>query len=200
MKFTKPTKISESFKVKTWFDFFRLYYCDVQSKFIFVSDCDGILTNGKNIYTKDGKIAKEYGAYDKEAIQFITDYMMNKIYFVTNDSNGMNIHMKRINDIKKGLNCSHLINIKEASPEYRLQFIKELKQKNDGYKIVFIGDSYSDIPSLVEADFALTVNNAPDEVKYYCNYVSKKDGGNGGFEDCIFEFYKNIHNINLNEK
>ena len=38
----------------------------------------------------------------------------------------------------------------------------------------------------------MTTNNAPDEVKEYCNYVSKYNGGLGGYADCIFHFYENF--------
>jgi len=179
---------------KTWFDKF-LNENKTSRKVIFVSDCDGILSDGKNVYNEIHKIFKNYGQYDKDAIKYITDYANDRIIFVTGDKKGFNITKKRINDIISSCNNKENINIYNYDSETRYNLIKELKDNNYKY-IVFIGDSLSDIPALSEADFSLTVNNAPSDVKSYCNYVSSLKGSEGGFADCIFSFYKYISKKN----
>lgn len=169
-------------------------------KIIFVSDCDGILTDGRSYFTKDGKTHKSYGSYDKEAIRFITDYMNDTLDFISDDKDGLKIHEDRIKHLSNA--CRELsFEIINKSPKERYDYIQYLKfqfkNTNDWKKviIVFIGDSLSDIPALSAADIAMTTNNAPDEVKEYCNYVSKYNGGVGGYADCIFHFYENFKDV-----
>ena len=189
-------------KFKDWFEYLKDSIKESHSgyKVIFVSDCDGILTDGRSYFTKDEKTHKSYGSYDKEAIRFITDYMNDTLDFLTDDKDGMAIHKTRIKHLSNSCNwlSFELIN---KSPKERLEYIQNLKFHFRNIKdfkkviIVFIGDSLSDIPALSEADIAMTTNNAPDEVKEYCNYVSKYNGGMGGYADCIFHFYENFKDV-----
>jgi len=189
-------------KFKDWFEYLKdsIKHDHDGYKVIFVSDCDGILTDGRSYFTKDEKTHKSYGSYDKEAIRFITDYMNDTLDFITDDKDGMAIHKTRIKHLSNSCNRLNfeLIN---KSPKERLEYIQYLKFqfRNPKYWkkviIVFIGDSLSDIPALSEADIAMTTNNAPDEVKEYCNYISKYNGGMGGYADCIFHFYENFKNV-----
>ena len=189
-------------KFDTWFDYLKdaIEKCHEGYKVIFVSDCDGILTDGRSYFTKDKKTHKSYGSYDKEAIRFIVDYMNDTLDFLTDDADGFEIHKSRIEHLSDA--CQGLsFNLINKSPKERLAYIRYLKYQfkySKDYKkviIVFIGDSLSDIPALSEADIAMTTNNAPNEVKAYCNYVSKYDGGLGGYADCIFHFYENFDKV-----
>lgn len=176
---------------KTWFDKFKNEN-KKNKKIIFVSDCDGILSDGKNVYNEIHKIFKNYGQYDKEAIKYICDYAYDILIFVTGDKKGFKITQKRINDISSSCNNRDHIQIYNYNSEERLNLLKDLLKNNRDSYIVFIGDSLSDIPSLSFADYSLTVNNAPNEVRFYCDYISPLKGSEGGFADCIFAFYKYI--------
>ena len=189
-------------KFKDWFEYLKDSIKESHNgyKVIFVSDCDGILTDGRSYFTKDEKTHKSYGSYDKEAIRFITDYMNDSLDFITDDKDGMAIHKTRIKHLSNS--CRWLsFELINKSPKERLEYIQNLKLHFKNFKdfkkviIVFIGDSISDIPALSEADIAMTTNNAPDEVKEYCNYISKYNGGMGGYADCIFHFYENFNNV-----
>lgn len=159
-------------------------------KKIVISDCDGILTSGKSLYSESGKVYKEYGAYDKEAMVFLTKLNW-EFHFVTGDKLGQSITFKRIDDMI-GNKLKNKISYSFKNADDRLKLIVEYKKN---YNIVcFCGDSISDIPSLCKADFAGTTNNAPKLVKHYCNYVSDLDGGSGGFADIILNMAINLFN------
>lgn len=176
-----------------WFEYFKDSISEdhLGYKIIFVSDCDGILTDGRS-YFNEAKTHKSYGSYDKEAIKFICDYMDDVIYFVSDDKIGSKITGNRINHLKKSTNNKQVYFIVQ-SPQERYELVKSLKTPQN--IVVFIGDSLSDIPALSIADIAMTTNNAPNEVKKYCNYVSSLNGGIGGFADCIFHFYENLKDV-----
>lgn len=155
----------------------------LKTKKYFVSDVDGILTESSSYYTKDGKVMKKFGAYDTEMISFMKTQGWEFI-FVSKDKNGVEITKKRIED----LGCEFI----EANVEERIQVIKKCKQYPYINYVVYAGDSLSDIAVFREADFAATVNNAPDIVKEYCNFIAKHNGGFGGFADICYFLHQNL--------
>jgi 3-deoxy-D-manno-octulosonate 8-phosphate phosphatase (KDO 8-P phosphatase) len=59
---------------------------------------------------------------------------------------------------------------------------------DDGYKeeeILFMGDEFFDVPLLKKAGFAVTVPDAPYEVKQFTDYVTTKEGGMGAVREII---------------
>lgn len=157
-----------------------LKYCE--AKKIVVADCDGILTDGKSSYTSSGKTSKVYGAYDKEAIDLLSKLGWDFL-FVTSDKAGACITESRLKHLEK-----HNGSIKHdvADPSERFKIVETLI--DDGYKVLFIGDSLSDIRTLNIATWAATTANAPDTVKAFCEYVSALSGGDGGFADILLAF------------
>ena len=64
----------------------------------------------------------------------------------------------------------------------------------DGSKVLFVGDSLSDIEALNVATWAATTANAPIQVKEFCDYASEYDGGSGGFADILIAVHEDILN------
>lgn len=159
------------------------------SKKVVVSDCDGILTDSKSIYTCDGKFGKIYGAYDKEMMELMLDLGWRFI-FVTTDKAGAGITESRLTHLEKldQKKISHQV----LGAHERAELVKKLM--DDGNKVLFVGDSLSDIETLNISTWAATTSNAPDIVKDYCDYVSELDGGNGGFADILFAVHNEILN------
>lgn len=154
---------------------------------VVISDCDGILTDSKSLYTEDGKFAKSYGAYDKEMMEFMIDLGWRFI-FVTTDKAGAAITDSRLTHLEK-IDPAKIIHQVLGARE-RARLVE--KMVVDGCKVLFVGDSLSDIESLNVATWAATTANAPDIVKQYCDYVSELDGGSGGFADILFAVHREI--------
>jgi 3-deoxy-D-manno-octulosonate 8-phosphate phosphatase (KDO 8-P phosphatase) len=161
-------------------------YVTSQSKVV-ISDCDGILTDSKSLYTQDGKFAKTYGAYDKEMMELMLDIGWRFI-FVTTDKAGAKITDSRLAHLEKmsTTKISHQV----LGARERAKLVAELMA--NGCKVLFVGDSLSDIESLNVATWAATTANAPDIVKRYCDYVSEFDGGSGGFADILYAIHTEI--------
>lgn len=156
-------------------------------KKVIVSDCDGILTDSKSIYTADGKFAKTYGAYDKEAMEFMLALNW-KFVFVTTDKAGAGITEARLTHLEKM--SPDMITYHVLGAQERANLVENLM--NDNYKVLFVGDSLSDIGALNVATWAATTSNAPKTVKKYCDYVSELPGGSGGFADILLAIHENI--------
>lgn len=163
-------------------NFSEKYLC---TKKLIISDCDGVLTNGKSIYTINGKEAKEYGAYDKEMIKLAVKCGWDFL-FVTSDKLGIDIHQTRMNDLMQKLVF--------ADSKKRVELINEAR-KNGYKKVIFIGDSLSDIPALSNADISMTTRNSFDMVKVYCDYITDKNGGEGALAEAIWDVLEKGENI-----
>ena len=155
----------------------------LNKKKIAIIDCDGVISSGESFYTSEGKLLKSYGCYDKEMMKLLSSIGW-EFEFVSDDKKGFSITKKRIDDL--GYNLFNL------SAEGRLDLIKDYKNKIGYDIVVFIGDSISDIPSLIEADYSGTCNNAPGVVKKFCDYSSFKNGGNGALAEILLNIHKLI--------
>lgn len=190
MLFSKTRKHLEN--GKSWFDLERDQTIEKVPDYeqickVVVADCDGIVTDGKSICTKIGKFAKIYGAYDKEAIEFMASLGW-KFIFVSSDKAGLEITFNRIKHLEKI--DQGKISHEHANSKERYSIVKRLLEENN--KVLFVGDSLSDIETLNIATWAATTKNAPNVVKEYCDYVSENEGGNGGFAEILFAIHANI--------
>ena len=61
------------------------------------------------------------------------------------------------------------------------------KYKNTGYIVVFIGDSPSDLNAAGRANICATTDNCFEYIKSFFHYVSKYQGGHGGFADILYQ-------------
>lgn len=155
----------------------------VNKKKVAIIDCDGIISNNEFLYDTNGKSMKSYGCYDHEMISFCKKYLNWEFIFVSADANGFKITENRVKD----LHCS----IYNFNWQERSDLVKDYRNNQD-YITLFIGDSISDINAMSNADISATVNNAPDLVKEYCDYISDKNGGYGGLADILYNINYNI--------
>lgn len=174
--------------IETWFEYFLSDYSQEiiekykNTKKIVISDCDGILNDGHMHHVAEGKFMKSYGCHDKELVKFLSSLGW-KFLFISNDQIGGQITKQRLID-----SFGKFIDISKSFMLGNDSFRKNMvdKYNKDGYITLFCGDSISDIASLNIATYAGTTNNAFYLVKPYCDYVSKYDGGNGGFADILY--------------
>lgn len=125
----------EKFKYFPFYDELAGYEYDNVAKLL-VCDCDGILTDGSSFYSKDGKVLKSYGSYDKEMMMWLCELGW-KIVFFTSDRLGYDIHKKRSEDLKHEL---RLGDVRE-----RIDYISEFAEANPNSHITYFGDSISDL-------------------------------------------------------
>ena len=86
------------------------------SKRVVISDVDGCLTDGRYIYTADGKVAKIFGPHDNDGVKLLRANGFD-VVFISADKRGFQITQKRINDMR----CE-VFNVSEAD---RVQWVKD---------------------------------------------------------------------------
>lgn len=136
-------------------------------KLTFVFDLDGVLTDGTFWYSKEGKELKRFGPHDAEALKKLKEFF--EVIVISADTRGSEISKRRMSDIG--------LHLEIVSAENRVEFIQNLKTQER--KVVFVGDSLSDIPALKVADFAFCPNDAFYPVHDNVDYSLITEGGRG---------------------
>ncbi len=142
----------------------------------FLTDVDGVLTDGGMYYSPDGLVMKKY---------FVRD--------------GMGSVVLQKSGIETGMITSDTSPIGRARAE-RLKFdhiyigIRDkcealddicTKKNYTHQNIAFIGDDINDIEILKRAGFSAAPADAIDEVKKVVDYVCSKKGGEGAYREVV---------------
>ena len=131
----------------------------------FILDVDGVMTDGKFYYSKEGKVIKVFGADDHDALCLLKPYM--KIQFVTGDHRGFDISKKRIvEDMNMPLEL--------VSTTQRLELIRKHFDVSD---VVYMGDGIFDHYVMREVSYAIAPANADNNAKAAAHYVTQRMGG-----------------------
>ena len=142
----------------------------------FILDVDGVMTNGKIIYTHDGKIDRQFYAKDGYAIK----YAISKGYRIAIISGGM---QENVRTRLKSLGVEDVFLKAFNKIEVYEKFIEE--KKIDPKNILYMGDDNPDLDVLKVVGISSCPNDASVDVKSICDYISHKDGGMGCVRDVI---------------
>jgi 3-deoxy-D-manno-octulosonate 8-phosphate phosphatase (KDO 8-P phosphatase) len=146
---------------------------------VLITDVDGVLTDGKFLYSTEGKVYKEFGPHDADAIGFFKQIGV-EVIAISADKRGFPITKKRLTDMGVPIYC--------VSENERLSWIKNYCK---GRKYGFVGDGYFDIPALLEAEVAYCPFNAIKQAKQHAaDVLLEKSGGNGVLLEVFEHFIK----------
>ena len=134
--------------------------------YTFILDVDGVLTNGKFLYSEKGKVYKEFGPHDAFSLKSISKHL--EIHFVSADKRGFKISQKRVVDM--GFELTYV------TEQERYDFISSNYQMD---KLIFMGDGDADAKILKEAFIGIAPNNARLSAKNAANYITDCNGGEG---------------------
>ena len=131
---------------------------------VFILDVDGVMTDGKFYYSKQGKVMKVFGADDNDALSMLNEYI--DIIFITGDKKGYSISKKRIDDMGFKLNLVSTIK--------RIDWIKN---KYNLSVVIYMGDGIFDHYVMKEVGYSIAPSNADHFTKKTASYVTKRCGG-----------------------
>ena len=133
-------------------------------------DVDGVLTDGSITYTDTGEQIKTFNAKDGLGIRLLMAAGIN-VGIVTARISGALRH--RCDNL--GIT---LIFDGAKDKAKALESISTSTQISTAY-IAFMGDDLIDLPAMTRAGFAVTVADAPDEVKDRADMITDQPGGKG---------------------
>jgi len=156
---------------------------------IFILDVDGVMTDGKFIYSEKGKIQKSFGPDDHDGLSLISEFM--KIRFITGDKRGFKISKKRITNHMK-------FKLDLVSTVKRLDWIKQRYKLNE---VVYMGDGLMDILVMNKVLYSICPANGNDLTKKYSNFTTKRSGGDRAVaEACLHllnKFFKKYNPLKI---
>ena len=141
---------------------------------LLILDVDGVLTDGKGIYTDSGEDIKRFDAQDGHGLKLLMRSVIEVALLTGRESKAV-LHRARdlgIADVyQKALNK---IEVYES-----ILAKKGLTDKEVG----FVGDDLVDIPVLRKVGFAAAVPDAVPEVKEIVDYITTHKGGEGAVRE-----------------
>lgn len=135
-----------------------------------VFDVDGVLTDGSLFYGDDGQEYKAFNSRDGHGIKMLRDAGV-EIGIITGRTSQVVLHRARnlgITRIFQGAGDKLI-------PYQELLAQTALAQE----QVAYMGDDLVDLPVLRRCGLALTVPDAPDEVKARCHFVTRAGAGRG---------------------
>ncbi len=141
---------------------------------LFITDVDGVLTDGSLILGNNGEEFKSFNSQD-----------------------GMGIKLLQKNDIKVAIitgrsskiveNRAEELDIKEVYQgiDDKIKIFNNLLDKYslNSNEVSYIGDDLNDLPVLNEVGLSFTVSNGVDKVKENVDYITEKSGGKGAVRE-----------------
>jgi 3-deoxy-D-manno-octulosonate 8-phosphate phosphatase (KDO 8-P phosphatase) len=148
----------------------------------FILDVDGVFTDGKFHYSKDGKLFKIFGDADNDALSFIKNKL--HIEMVSGDKRGFLISQKRI-EVDMGYKLSLVSTFERA------QWISQRFNLNE---TIYMGDGIYDPLVFQKVGYSIAPNNAFYNTKKYANFVTSSKGGEGAVAEAVIHIIENIFN------
>ncbi len=148
---------------------------------MFLTDCDGVLTDGGMYYSENGDELKKFNAQDGRGFR-----LLREAGIVTGIITGenMNLNATRAKKLQ--------VDIIEQNIENKLERIKELCEKMEIplANVAFVGDDLGDLEVIKAVGFGCSVANGIDEIKRAAKYVSERKGGDGAVREVIDRLFK----------
>ena len=137
-------------------------------------DVDGVLTDGKIVYTDSGEQIKAFDVKDGHGLKLLMRSGV-EVVLITGRESKVVLHRARDLGIQEVYQkITNKIEIYE----------KILKEKNlEDIHVGFVGDDLIDIPVLRRVGFSAAVEDAIPEVKEIVDYVTSKKGGEGAVRE-----------------
>lgn len=151
-------------------------HIDLSNIKMFLTDCDGCLTDGGMYYSENGDELKKFHTHDGMGFSILKDHgILTGI--ITGESRELN--RRRAEKLK--------IDIYREGVKDKLTEIRELCKKYglDLDNVLYIGDDVNDIEVIKNVGFGCTVKNGMDSLKKYAKYVTSKNGGEGAVREVV---------------
>lgn len=139
-----------------------------------ITDCDGILTDGKIYITDRGEQLKAFHAHDGAGIKLLQQA-------------GFLVTLVSGRESPPLANRAEELDIEEFFPgsHNKIEPFRQMKSEYEltSDEICYIGDDLTDLSPFIEAGFSATVPDAAEEIRNRADYVTETRGGNGAFRE-----------------
>jgi len=148
---------------------------------LLIMDCDGVLSDGKVIYTEKGWESKAFAVSDGLGLSLLRFTDIKTAVITGRNSQALK---RRCQDLEIDF-LFQGVKDKVAVVEEILESLS-LKWENTA----FIGDDWNDYHLLQKVAFSATPHQAPEEIKEVVDFISKNRGGDGAVRELIEHILK----------
>ncbi len=143
---------------------------------MFLTDCDGCLTDGGMYYSENGDELKKFNTKDGMGFR-----LLREAGIITGIITGENRELNARRAEKLMLDELH------QGVSDKVEVIRQLCQKYGiaPENVAYVGDDRNDLKALQYVGFSCTVNDAGAEIKGCVDYVSSLNGGQGAVREII---------------
>jgi 3-deoxy-D-manno-octulosonate 8-phosphate phosphatase (KDO 8-P phosphatase) len=139
-----------------------------------VFDVDGVMTDGRFVYSTEGKVHKTFGPDDADALKVLREHV--PVAFVSADRRGFPITEKRIaGDMG--------YEVALVGGAERLEWMASRAPLE---QVAYMGDSFTDIPALKAVGTGLTTSDALPGVQRAADYVTQRRGSERAVAEACF--------------
>ena len=148
---------------------------------MFLTDCDGCLTDGGMYYSENGDELKKFNTKGGMGLSNIRNKGV-----VTGIITGENTKI-----VERRAEKLHINELHQGVTD-KLSVVRELAKKYHVSleEVAYVGDDVNDIPVMEQVGFPCTVNDANSKVKELAAYISTYNGGDGAIRDIIEHLFK----------
>jgi len=141
---------------------------------MFLTDCDGTLTDGGMYYSADGIAMKKFSARDGMGLRFLKETGILTGIITTDETEIVRKRYERLN-----------LDILLMGVEDKLAAMEGLCAKYGiGLEnVAFIGDDMNDLEAIRRAGLGIAVNDACAEARNAAAFVTEKNGGDGAVRE-----------------
>lgn len=147
-------------------------------------DVDGVLTDGTVLVTEQGEQLRRFSIKDGYAIQLAVKRGLHIVIISGGKSNGVLHRLNGLGVTDVFLNVADkLTTMQEVVRRYQVAWSET----------AFMGDDIPDLACLKQVGLPLCPQDAVEEIKAVCDYISPKRGGEGCVRDVIEKMLKLQH-------
>lgn len=143
---------------------------------LFLTDCDGCLTDGGMYYTENGDEYKKFNSLDGMGFQLLREHGILTGIITGEDTKIVERRAKKlkVDFLRQGIK-DKLSAIQEICKEEHI----------DMTEVAYVGDDINDFNAVKAVGIGCSVNNALEKVKMVSVYISQKNGGSGAVREII---------------
>lgn len=154
---------------------------------LFLTDCDGCLTDGGMYYSNEGDETKKFNTKDGMGFQLLREHkIMTGI--ITGETTALverRAQKLNVNILRQG--------VKDKLAEVK-KICQELKISLD--QIAYVGDDINDLDLIQAVGLGCCVKNSIPQLKKHAKYITKTSGGNGAVREIIDMILEGNHASN----
>ena len=154
---------------------------DLSNIKLFITDIDGVWTDGGMYYDETGNEWKKFNTADSAGVLFLR-LLGIPMAIITGENTQI---VQRRADKLKVENCFLGIKDKVAVAENLLE-----KYNCKWSEVAYIGDDLNDIKLLEKVGLSACPNSAPEYIKSRVKWVMTKNGGDGVFREFVERYLK----------